>query len=90
MQISQAIKNVEEIFELYEKYGREDYIGEPVSLVEHMWQTAELAKKEGCDEEVILAAFFHDIGHLSVHIFPVTFLWLVVYDSPLKDSLLLL
>lgn len=71
MQIGEAIKNIEEIFELYETYGKGEYIGEPVSLVEHMWQAAELAKKEGYDEEVILAAFFHDIGHLAIHNSPV-------------------
>ena len=61
---SEAI--VEEVFELYERYGNEDYIGEPVSQIEHMSQTAELAEKEGYDDEVILAAFFHDIGHICV------------------------
>jgi phosphonate degradation associated HDIG domain protein len=56
------------VFELYEKHGSEDYIGEPVSQIEHMCQAAQLAEKEGYDEEVILAAFFHDIGHLYEHI----------------------
>ena len=55
---------VDEVFALYEKYGDEDYIGEPVSQVEHMSQAAALAEEEGYDDEVILAAFFHDIGHL--------------------------
>lgn len=55
---------VNEIFSLYEKYGDSDYIGEPVSQLEHMSQAAALAEEEGYDEEVILAAFFHDIGHL--------------------------
>lgn len=55
---------VKEVFSLYEKYGDEDYIGEPVSQLEHMSQAAALAKAEGFDDEVILAAFFHDIGHL--------------------------
>lgn len=55
-----------EIFELYEKFGRADYIGEPVSQIEHMSQAAELALKSGADDEVILAAFFHDIGHICV------------------------
>lgn len=55
---------VNEVFSLYEKYGDEDYIGEPVSQLEHMSQAAALAEKEGYDGEVILAAFFHDIGHL--------------------------
>ena len=55
---------VDQIFALYEKFGDEDYIGEPVSQLEHMSQAASLAKNEGYDDEVVLAAFFHDIGHL--------------------------
>jgi phosphonate degradation associated HDIG domain protein len=57
-------KIVEEIFELYEKHGGEEYAGEKVSQLEHMGQAAQLAIKEGFDDEVILAAFLHDIGHL--------------------------
>lgn len=62
---------VEEIFSLYENYGKSDYIGEPVSQIEHMCQAAQLAESEGYDEELILAAFFHDIGHLCEYIMPV-------------------
>jgi phosphonate degradation associated HDIG domain protein len=65
---------VEEVFSLYENYGNEDYIGEPVSQVEHMCQAAQLAEQEGFDEEVVLAAFFHDIGHLCEHIIPVSYM----------------
>lgn len=57
-------KKVNEVFALYEKHGKEDYIGEPVSQIEHMCQSAQLAESEGYDDEVILASFFHDIGHL--------------------------
>src|SRR5471030_3156182 len=57
---------VDEVFALYEKHGNEDYIGEPVSQLEHMYQAAVLAEEEGFEDEVILAAFFHDIGHLCV------------------------
>lgn len=57
---------IEEVFGLYEKYGEEDYIGEPVSQLEHMSQSATLAMEAGYDDEVILAAFFHDIGHICV------------------------
>ncbi|WPU99960.1 HDIG domain-containing protein [Mucilaginibacter sp. cycad4] len=55
---------VDEVFSLYEKFGDADYIGEPVSQLEHMSQAATLAEAEGYDDEVVLAAFFHDIGHL--------------------------
>ena len=57
---------VNEIFTLYKKYGHEDYIGEAISQMEHMSQAAELAMQGGFDDEVILAAFFHDIGHICV------------------------
>jgi 2-amino-1-hydroxyethylphosphonate dioxygenase (glycine-forming) len=57
---------IDEIFALYQKFGGADYIGEPVSQLEHMSQSAQLAMKEGYDDEVILAAFFHDIGHICV------------------------
>ena len=63
-----AKQTVDEIFSLYEQYGGNDYIGEPVSQIEHMCQAAQLAEAEGQDDEVILAAFFHDIGHLCEHI----------------------
>jgi phosphonate degradation associated HDIG domain protein len=55
---------IEKIFKLYELHGSDDYIGEPVSQIEHASQSAQLAEKEGYDGEVILAAFFHDIGHI--------------------------
>jgi phosphonate degradation associated HDIG domain protein len=58
----------EYIIGLYRQFGDEDYIGEPVSQLEHMCQCAMLAEMEGYDDEVILAAFFHDIGHLCEHI----------------------
>jgi 2-amino-1-hydroxyethylphosphonate dioxygenase (glycine-forming) len=57
---------LDEVFGLYKKFGNADYIGEPVSQLEHMSQAAQLAMSEGFDDEVILAAFFHDIGHICV------------------------
>jgi 2-amino-1-hydroxyethylphosphonate dioxygenase (glycine-forming) len=62
----QAENIVKEIFDLYQKYGNEEYIGEPVSQIEHMSQSAQLAIEGGHEDEVILAAFFHDIGHICV------------------------
>ncbi len=55
------------VIDLYKKYGNADYIGEPVSQLEHMCQCAKIAEEEGYDEEVILAALFHDIGHFCEH-----------------------
>lgn len=55
---------IADVFGLYETHGAADYIGEPVSQIEHMSQAAQLAMAEGFDDEVVLAAFFHDIGHI--------------------------
>ena len=52
------------IFDLYEKYGNEKYIGENITQLEHAIQTAEYAEKLGYDNEMILSCFLHDIGHL--------------------------
>ena len=60
----------DEVLTLYQRFGEEDYIGEPVSQIEHMCQCAQLAQAGGFDNEVILAAFFHDIGHLLEHVMP--------------------
>ncbi len=56
-----------EIMLLFEKYGHEDYDGEPVSQTSHMIQCAMQAMGEGEDIELILGAFLHDIGHLLKH-----------------------
>lgn len=70
-----VIKTPEEeasfIIELYRRYGHEDYIGEPVSQLEHMCQCSLMAERAGYDEEVILASFFHDLGHFCEHLAPV-------------------
>lgn len=71
MEVGTVLENTAEIMDLYIKYGGNDYIGEPVSQLEHMCQCAALAENGNYDNEVILAAFFHDIGHLCEHIMPV-------------------
>ena len=64
------LQSVNEIMFLYERYGSEDYIGEPVSQIEHMCQCAQLAAAAGAADDVILAAFLHDVGHLCAFAFP--------------------
>ncbi len=74
MKIEEANKVADEVLDLYIRFGNEDYIGEPVSQIEHMCQAAQMAEKENYDEEVVLAAFFHDIGHLCEHIMEVEYM----------------
>lgn len=57
-----------EIIDLYLKKGEEEYAGEKVTQLEHMYQAATLAAHDNQDEEVILAAFLHDIGHLCIEL----------------------
>ncbi len=65
MNSEQARSIADEIYGLYRSYGGEEYAGEKVTQLEHMVQAAQLAEEEGYDEEVILAAFLHDVGHIS-------------------------
>ena len=55
---------LQNLFNLYTKYGDYDYIGEKVSQIEHMIQAAMLAEQNNEQKEVIIACFLHDIGHL--------------------------
>nr|POE72044.1 uncharacterized protein CFP56_11920 [Quercus suber] len=43
--------------------GQGDYIGEAISQLAHALQAAHLAKEHTADEETIIAALLHDIGH---------------------------
>ncbi|HXB10079.1 MAG TPA: HD domain-containing protein [Puia sp.] len=65
MTTEQAQKITDEIMGLYEGYGGNEYAGEKVTQLEHMVQAAQLAEEQGYDEEVILASFLHDIGHIA-------------------------
>lgn len=68
--INNAADTAKEIINLYEMFGNADYIGEPVSQIEHMCQSAQLAADAKAEEDVILAAFLHDIGHLCAIAYP--------------------
>lgn len=57
---------VDELFDLCLQQALASYVGERVSQLEHMVQAAELARAAGADEELILAAFCHDVGHFCV------------------------
>jgi phosphonate degradation associated HDIG domain protein len=66
MHTEQATQIAHHIIALYEQYGEHEYAGEKVTQLEHMMQAAKLAEEQGYDEEVVLAAFLHDIGHICV------------------------
>lgn len=49
---------------LFDGYGALAYSGEPVTQLEHALQSGALAEEEGASEELVAAAFLHDLGHL--------------------------
>ena len=51
--------------DIFERRGGEEYLGEPVTMAEHMLQGATLAEQAGQDEAIIVAALLHDIGHFT-------------------------
>lgn len=64
MQKEKAIQFADEIIDLYQKHGGNEYYGEAVTQLQHACQSAELAQEQECDDEMVLAAFLHDIGHI--------------------------
>jgi [1-hydroxy-2-(trimethylamino)ethyl]phosphonate dioxygenase len=53
------------IIDIFERRGAEEYLGEPVTIAEHMLQGAMLAEKDGASDELVAAALLHDIGHFT-------------------------
>lgn len=53
------------IADIFERRGAESYLGEQVTMVEHMLQGAWLAEQEGAADELVAAALLHDIGHYT-------------------------
>lgn len=51
--------------DIFERRGGEEYLGEPVTMAEHMLQGATLAEQAGHDDVIIVAALLHDIGHFT-------------------------
>ena len=57
-------QGIEKIIDILGNANEREYIGEPISQLEHALQCAHFAEKCKGTEEVILACLFHDIGHL--------------------------
>jgi phosphonate degradation associated HDIG domain protein len=55
---------IDQVIELFETRGAEQYGGEAVSQLQHALQCAELAERAGASPALISAALLHDIGHL--------------------------
>ena len=60
---------VDDIFRVFRTHGAAQYLGEPVSLTEHMLQAAHAAEQDGAPPRLVAAALLHDYGHF-IHEFP--------------------
>ena len=56
---------VDLIRDILERRGDESYLGESVSMTEHMLQSAWIAEQAGETPGVVVAALLHDIGHYT-------------------------
>jgi phosphonate degradation associated HDIG domain protein len=53
------------IADIFKRRGAESYLGEAVTMSEHMLQGAYLAETSGAEDELVAAALLHDIGHYT-------------------------
>ncbi len=51
------------ILELFAQQGAREYMGEAVSMAQHMEQSAACAVADGAADSLVIAALLHDIGH---------------------------
>lgn len=56
---------IDRIADIFRRRGAEAYLGEAVSMEQHMLQAAVLAQAEGAPEALVAAALLHDIGQFT-------------------------
>ena len=56
---------VDFIGSIFEKRGDEEYLGEPVTMGQHMLQGATMAEQSREPDEIIIGTLLHDIGHFT-------------------------
>ncbi len=55
---------VDRLAELFASAGADDYLGEPVTVAQHLLQSAALAAAAAAPPALVAAALLHDTGHL--------------------------
>ena len=53
------------IGDIFNRRGADSYLGEQVTMSQHMLQGAYMAERAGAKDELIAAALLHDIGHYT-------------------------
>lgn len=51
--------------DIFLRRGSDSYLGESVTMSEHMLQAAALAEREDADDALVVAALLHDVGHYA-------------------------
>ena len=51
--------------DIFVRRGSDSYLGEAVTMSEHMLQAAALAEAESADDALVAAALLHDVGHYA-------------------------
>jgi [1-hydroxy-2-(trimethylamino)ethyl]phosphonate dioxygenase len=59
-----SIDSPETLLEILVNCGGESYFGESVTVLEHSLQAAHFALIAGNNQELVIAALLHDVGHL--------------------------
>ena len=53
------------IADIFQRRGADSYLGEPVTMSQHMLQAALLAENAEAGDALVAAALLHDIGHYT-------------------------
>ncbi len=56
----------DEIQSLFETAKAKEYLGEDITLIEHMVQCGDLAKLNRAPDWLVVAALLHDLGHILI------------------------
>jgi predicted HD phosphohydrolase len=56
---------VDRLADIFERRGAEAYLGEDVTIAEHMLQCAALAEAEHAPDTLVAAALLHDVGYFT-------------------------
>ncbi|MEO8363710.1 MAG: HD domain-containing protein [Ilumatobacteraceae bacterium] len=56
---------ISRLADIFARRGSDSYLGEEVTMSEHMLQTATLAEGENSGDVLIAAALLHDVGHYA-------------------------
>ena len=58
------LSSVDEVFKVLATGGGTAYFGEPVTVLEHCLQAAQMIREGGGEDTLVAAALLHDVGHL--------------------------